>query len=322
MGGRILRQENVLARLENNFAWSATRGAMLSRCARQYYWSYYGSWGGWERWAERKCRQAYLLKKLSNRHSWAGHLVHDVICRVLGDVRAGRKYDAQALMLGAHEAMQSDWRHSKKGPRTKKGSRGFWGLLEHEYREPLPRAEWSALWRATKACLEAFFSSGLVDSFGKLSPDEWLELDTAASEGPPSWELDGVRIYAIPDVVVLEGGVPVVYDWKTGKPKPEDRRQVLGYALYLEHRYSIRPTAVVAKAVYLADGARQDVFSTSQESLNTHMARLRQEIATGRKLLADVERNTPLPIGAFKQTEYGAACRSCPFRRLCGRGAK
>ena len=65
--------------LENNFTWSSSRDGTFQRCARQYWWQYYGSWGGWDRSAPSEAREAYVLKNLATRWAWVGTAVHETI---------------------------------------------------------------------------------------------------------------------------------------------------------------------------------------------------------------------------------------------------
>src|SRR5687767_12542950 len=59
------------------FSWSASRDAMLERCARQYYLNYYGS---------RRVREAkddlvsavWWLKQISTHDAWIGTVVHEI----------------------------------------------------------------------------------------------------------------------------------------------------------------------------------------------------------------------------------------------------
>ena len=60
-----------MAELKNKLTWSASRHGTFSYCKRQYWWGYYGSWGGWNRDAPAQAREAYMLKNLAKRKSKA-----------------------------------------------------------------------------------------------------------------------------------------------------------------------------------------------------------------------------------------------------------
>src|SRR4051794_9618888 len=80
-------------KITNDFSWSKSRHEKFSECLRAYYFQYYGSWGGWEQDAPKGVRNLYILKKLNNRYTWAGSVVHDAVKRALDAVRQGRLLD-------------------------------------------------------------------------------------------------------------------------------------------------------------------------------------------------------------------------------------
>ena len=65
--------------IRNEFFWSKSRDEVFQTCPRQYFFNYYGYWGGWEKIAPERTRQIYILKKLKNRQMWLGEKVHDCI---------------------------------------------------------------------------------------------------------------------------------------------------------------------------------------------------------------------------------------------------
>ena len=73
----------------NKFSWSVSRDDTFLNCPRQYYFNYYGYWGGWEIDAPDRVRRIYVLKKIKNRAMWAGQVVHDCIARSLQNISRG-----------------------------------------------------------------------------------------------------------------------------------------------------------------------------------------------------------------------------------------
>ena len=51
-----------MTELTNEFSWSKSRDEIFQTCPRQYYFNYYGYWGGWQKDAPERIRQIYLLK--------------------------------------------------------------------------------------------------------------------------------------------------------------------------------------------------------------------------------------------------------------------
>ena len=75
--------------IRNEFSWSKSRDEVFQTCPRQYYFNYYGYWGGWEKGAPDRIRQIYILKNLTNRYMWAGGKVHDCIKHTLMNLQRG-----------------------------------------------------------------------------------------------------------------------------------------------------------------------------------------------------------------------------------------
>ncbi len=305
--------------LTNDFSWSKSRHEKFSECLRSYYLYYYGSWGGWEAEAPKEKRELYVLKKLNNRYSWAGTVVHESIRDVLLDWRAGRTVDPAAVEARARRQMQDDFRHSqKKAYWTQKYRKGFTGLVEHEYAEPVTDEAWKQNWETVRAALAWFFSSRWPGLAHSLKPAQWLEVDAGFDFS--SFTMDGVKMFAIPDFAYVdEAGVPVVVDWKTGKARDGYDDQVLGYALYVSQRYKLPMEKVRASLVYLNEGLEQDV-QVDLAALDSFKQRFAESVAKMRALLKDPATNTPQEASAFPMTDNVAMCVRCAFRRPCGRG--
>ncbi|MCI0573562.1 MAG: PD-(D/E)XK nuclease family protein [Myxococcaceae bacterium] len=305
-------------KLVNEFSWSKSRHEKLSECLRAYYFHYYASWGGWERDAAPRVRQLYLLKKLTNRHAWAGTVVHDAIRDALLDVRAGRPLDEARILSRAHALMRADFKHSRaKGYWREKTRKEFTGLVEHEYDEPVPAESWKGAWTTVEQALGWFFRSRWVELARSLKPEQWLEVDAGFESG--IFFLDGVKVFAVPDFAYLDAdGHPVVVDWKTGQVRDGYDEQVLGYALYLSHRYRLPVEQVEARLVYVNSGEEVPV-RVDPAALAAFRAHFTRSVERMRGLLADVTANEAGPEEQFPPTNELRTCARCNFRRLCGR---
>jgi hypothetical protein len=304
--------------LTNDFSWSKSRHEKFSECLRAYYLYYYGSWGGWEAEAPKELRELYVLKKLSNRYTWAGSAVHESLRDVLLDWRAGRTVDPAAVEARARRQMQDDFQHSrKKAYWTQKYRKGFTGLVEHEYTEAVADEAWKQNWETVRAALSWFFSSRWPALAHSLKPTQWLEVDAGFDFS--SFTLEGVKMFAIPDFAYVdEAGAPVVVDWKTGKAREGSDDQVLGYALYVAQRYKLPMEKVRTSLVYLNEGLEHEV-RVDLAALESFKQRFAESVARMRGMLKDVATNTPQEATAFPMTENLSACVRCAFRRPCGR---
>src|SRR5690606_29772166 len=205
----------LMAALENRFSWSKSRHEKFEACLRQYYYQYYGSWGGWERDAPPEVRELYILKKLTNRHAWSGTAVHDAIRRILTLLRDGAEIDPERIVATVRASMRAQFRESRQGA---DGCRKAFGLREHEYAAEVAAEEWCASWGLDERCLPAFFRSRWVDLAGSLPHEAWPPIDELAS-----FLYRGVPVFAAPDFAFRAGGGVVLVDWKTGKAREADR---------------------------------------------------------------------------------------------------
>lgn len=295
--------------LKNEFSWSKSRHAKLEECPRQYYYQYYGSWGGWEWDADPAVRELYILKKLTTRPAWAGSTVHDAVKQVLTVLRdGGLPPDLPRVIDATHRRMQAQFRESRD--RLYRVRKAF-GLVEHEYEEPVSDQDWKDNWEAVKACLEAFFGSRWLTLAASLPRERWLPIDELGS-----FRFEGTKIFAAPDFAyrTADGGA-VVVDWKTGQQRESDREQLLGYAMFARDTWDVPLEKLECRVVYLPSAAEDEVRVDAPE-VEAFSARMRTSIERMKSLLDDPAENTAR-LDRFPATGDERACRRCPFRRPC-----
>lgn len=297
--------------LVNEFSWSKSRHGKFEECRRLYWFHYYGSWGGWEAGAAPEVREAYVLKNLSSRQQWAGKVVHDVIAHALTLARAGSPPPLEQLVERAHKQMREDFRRSRAGEYRARPKRVV-GLVEHELGLPVGDEEWKANWENAAACLRRFYASSWLARARELRAGEWLPIDEI-----DSFLLEGVKVFAGPDFAFRDAGSTVLVDWKTGRPREEDKEQVKGYALFAAAKWSATPEQVVARLVYLGSGEEVDV-NVAPDALEHFREFFRGSVAQMKQLLRDPARNVAARED-FQPTEDPSRCRGCSFQRLCGR---
>ena len=104
-----------MSTFKNEFSWSISRDRVFQTCPRQYYFNYYGYWGGWEINAPQRVRQIYVLKKLINRYMWAGAKVHDCIERTLTNLQRGISVlDVDQIVDITLNQMREEFRSSRE----------------------------------------------------------------------------------------------------------------------------------------------------------------------------------------------------------------
>ena len=249
-----------MAKLENRLTWSKSRAETFEHCLRKYWWTYYGSWGGWAFDAPQEARDAYVLKNLHSRWTWVGDVVHgaieDVLRRVQGggprgelDLGGGEALDAESEVLRVTARMRSEFRDSREG-RYRADPKRVMGLVEYEYAAPVPDAEWKEMNRRAVEGVRRFLSSEIFATIRATDPATWLPFETL-----DSFEFEGTPVWAALDFARRTPEGAEVYDWKTGDDRVEENRlQLVCYALYVEAKHAVPAERVVCRLFYVNSG--------------------------------------------------------------------
>jgi hypothetical protein len=307
-----------MAALQNEFSWSKSRHEKLVDCPRAYFNAYYGSWGGWEAAHGTPVRELYVLKKLSSRWQWAGSAVHGALKQMLNAARAtGSFWPVEKLVDRARQKARAEWASSREKAYWREASR-IVGLVEHEYGEPVPDADWKRLFEAVvEGGLRAFHASETLEAIRATPRDRWLTVDEL-----DSWDFEGTKIWVAVDFAYRDAdGRVQVLDWKTGKERGVDHTQVGIYSLYAQRKWQVPADGVVGGLVYLvAPGGVAERVSVAADpaALAACQDEMRSSIASMKAALLDPARNVAVE-GAFPQSEARESCRRCAFRRPCGR---
>lgn len=301
-----------------------SRDSTFRYCQRQYWWTYYGSWGGWNRDADPETRTAYVLKNLSNRWAWVGSVVHSTIEDLLVKTKAAGTEGMLAFerppvsveqqLEALTERMRSEWSGSRDGDYWRNPKRNV-GLIEHEYREDVPPSEWQAMNKRARSALRSFLESDAYQRIRRSTPSRWLPIEKL-----DSFDFEGTGIWVVLDFALEREDAGIeIYDWKTGEVKPDsDRTQLAIYAQYLHAARGTDPGQVTTHLVYLGQTAREFTFQVSEDELKSARGVMRASIAGMRTRLRDPERNDAARED-FPLTDELEKCRACAFRRLCGR---
>lgn len=147
-----------MAELVNRFSYSLSQGSQFRTCERQYWFSRYGSWGGWEREASPLAREAYRLKKLTNRYLWTGNRVHEAIRETLEVFRSGAQPDPGDVREQLLKRLREDFRGSRDHPRKTPGPKNKVLLLEHEDPDSaVSDQQWKSVVERALSAIDGFF---------------------------------------------------------------------------------------------------------------------------------------------------------------------
>lgn len=225
--------------LRNEFSWSKSRDEVFRTCPRQYYFNYYGYWGGWEKKAPARTRQIYILKNLKNRYIWAGEKVHECIKHTIENLQRGISIlDVDEIVSITINKMREEFRSSREKryrmrPKT-------CALFEHEYEMDISNTQWKKTADDVETCLRNFYSSEIFSMLKQLPLQNWLEVEDFSF-----FFMDGRKIWAVIDCSFrTEDGIAIV-DWKTGRGTTSDvSLQLSCHAMYLTQKWRIRPEKI------------------------------------------------------------------------------
>lgn len=301
-----------MSTLMNEFSWSHSRHQIFQTCLKRYFFAYYGAWRGWEDSAPAPTRDLYILKRLSTRQQWAGHHVHSAIETLVKQARqdAARAAVAEPRQI---ELMRREFCDSRAGAYRQNPVRTP-ALFEHEYQLNVSPEEWKATVERVSTAIRGFLASDLWQQLQTLPNDAVLAVERRAH-----FILDGLKVHAVPDLVIRRDGGVVIYDWKTGiSPLTEHRLQLGIYALLAMERWTADPAEIETVAYNPLTG-QQESFRFSADDLETLRDFIRDSADEMLFPLEVPEQNLAGDGTHFDCTDSPAPCPTCPFLRVCPR---
>ncbi len=294
--------------LKNEFSWSPSRDKAYADCPRAYWYRHYGSWGGWERKAPAEARLAYRLKKITSLAAWAGNVVHAVIEQTLQ--RLARNADKgvpafEELRELSRQILIKQWFESEDRAWEEKPKR-FCNLLEHYYGHEITREKRNQIRDKVFRCLQAWHRSEVLREIMEQR-GSWEYLEDLISIN-----ICGVKVYVKPDFALRNDGRLIIYDWKTGKQRPEDDLQVTIYALLGQQFFNCSNTEVV---LFYLDGGQVVRRTPSREEKNDAMEHIRASAGRLLMLAGDTENSVPKERCPMRVT---SRCEKwCEYYELC-----
>ncbi len=297
--------------LRNEFSWSKTRDEVFQICPRQYYFRYYGHWGGWDQDAPERTRQIYILRNLKNRYMWAGEKVHECIQHTLRNLQRGIPIlDVDRIVSITLNRMREEFRSSRERrylihPKT-------CALFEHEYEAEVDDAEWKRVAESVEACLRNFYGSEVFSMLRELPREKWLEVENFSS-----FYLEGIKVWAVIDCSFRTDDGATIIDWKTGRgPESDISLQLACYGMYAVNQWGFDAEQVkLVEYNLLTDQIAE--FSISPGEIENARAYIRGSVADMQSLLIEIEKNVPKPEGFFEKVKDEKIRNRCNFRKVC-----
>lgn len=298
-------------KFRNEFTWSVSRDDTFLTCPRQYWFNYYGFWGGWQYDAPERVRRIYVLKQIRNRAIWAGQVVHDCIKRSLDNISRGIPVlPVEEILAITRDRMRRDFRNSRSGSYWQNPKTNC-GLYEHEYNIEVSDAEWREIAARVDTCLGNFYRSESYRTLGRIPRRDFLEIERFSG-----FELDGERVVIKLDCATRHGDRIAVWDWKTGQREQTGLSfQMACYAYYASNAYRVPVHHVITRRFELL---RDELIEESigEAALEELLTYIRGSIRDMKALLDDPDRNVATEE-RFAKVEKREVCYRCNFLNVC-----
>lgn len=300
--------------LKNEFSWSVSRAQLFQSCQRAYYFSYYGSWNGWDRNAPERVRQLYILKNVKTMPLWAGAVVHDLIKDALERfVRTGVLPAAAELQGLARERLRAGWVEATGRQWLDQPKKTNLFELYYGNGKTLPKELTDSIRERVYTALEAFATSAAVRHFLQVPVSGWKPIDTL-----DTFFINEHKVWCAIDFAFTDAeGVLHIVDWKTGGENKASLRQQLGcYALFALEKWGGTLEKMALHGIFLNDGGRRSDYSLDAELLVSVKDQILLSVQAMRARLRDKEENVA-EEDDFPQCGNAEVCSHCPFREVC-----
>ena len=297
---------------KNDFSWSFSRHNTFNTCKRKYYYSYYGSWGGWNKDAEELSQKLYMLNKMTSLPMLAGSIVHDEVERTLKTLRYGRNADQNKSRDNVIKNFKQSWNQSKNkewedSPKWKTN------LFEHYYDQKPSDENLLDLRDLMLDSIDGFFASDSYRFIQTMSDSQWL-----AIEDLDSFDMHGAKLWVKLDFAIRHGERVYIYDWKTGRVVKENEVQLAVYAIYAQQKWDIDLKLIRLFDVYLNQQLPVKVKPTDR-LISSSSDFIKTSIDEMKDLLVDKENNQAeiefFPIVSEDRESY--PCSYCSFQTVC-----
>ncbi len=309
-----------MAIFENEFSWSFSRHSLFQECSRAYFFSYYGSWGGWQRSADPEKRELYIQKKLTSRAMWTGTLVHDAAEIAVRQLKSGAICDLDDLAKKALIRARREVAESERGANRRSPSK-FTGFREHYYNDEVSQDEWNATLAEIERQIVGLSECPSYKRIEALCLNEGTPEKVVEIEELVKILIDGVPVWVRLDALLMgRNDEYVVLDWKTGKAHVDDviAAQLGVYGLYCVLHHGAREDRIVAMHANLRTNSQAKHTINAETMVETRRLirdsaeRMLSVLRDRDKNIADIEDFPPLPEGSSR-------CTWCSFRRTCDR---
>jgi hypothetical protein len=249
-----------------------------------------------------------------------GNAVELAVIWALRRVQRGEPVAAEdAYKQAAKPFLNRRWLESRK-KLWKESPKKFCCLHEHYYPLHHKTSEQDMILRMTeqvKTCISHFIDN-TAPRLKDVPPGCELPIARMSNGDPESLELDGIKVYAIPDYAYKIDGEIHIHDWKSGKPKPFHEEQMALYGVWASLKHGGIAGHIHAHLEYLLTGETRSAVLGESDAGFVRDAITRSAREMAEYLVdCDIARNVPLPVEDWEMSADRDICRRCNFYELC-----
>ncbi|MDP2307640.1 MAG: PD-(D/E)XK nuclease family protein [Pseudomonadota bacterium] len=303
-----------MADLINELVWSHSRSRTFAACPRAYWYTYYGSWGGWSRDVPAPIRDAYVQKKLTTRAMWIGTVVHGAAEEGIRRIVGQRPLDLEAAVRTTLTRARNDIEGSRTGDWLQRAAKRT-GFREHYYGEPVDPSAWEAAIAEIERQVRGLYENRIFRRIGQV-PGRVMEVEELRR-----FRVGSTEVYAALDVLMADGnGGVVIIDWKTGEAHSNDEiaAQLGVYGIYATQELGVPTDRVKAMHVNLRH-AVETTHAVGPAAIEAAREEIEAGVTQMREKLRDVPGNVAEREDYPMVPEGDSRCRWCSFRRSCAR---
>ena len=308
----------------NTFSLSISQMDKFQSCPRAYWFSRYGSWGGWMENAPERTKEIYRLKNLTGVYLWTGNRVHEAIQDILsGFQKTGHWPEEDVVIKDFLDKLRKDYRQSANATPGSPFQKGTVRLIEHDdpYRA-IDASTWKSVTDRAIFCVRGFFSSAALKEIRSAveeeGPEAIVRKDDVLETLPIQVDARTIPVYVTIDMLLKKDNHYLVVDWKTGKPKDENHeRQTALYAAFVVKKFETKPENVSFALSYLAfTPGILDKAHTDEKRIERVFGEVKDSARSILSCIDDPDEGVARE-DRFKAKPSRWKCAGCEYRRVC-----
>lgn len=284
---------------KREFSWSFSRYRLFKRCRLAYYFHYYASWGGWDKFSDDKTRKIYLLKNLKKFNNW----IEDIFRISISEALINQDYDSRHIKRKAFARLKNDFcelRNSSWKDDPKKIN-----LFEVYYKT----CDMSDIFPEAEKELDTLFAN-FAEKKPHISDIPYLNLKIIKK--PSSFNLEDVKVWCSPDILFENKNEIIVIGIFFRDPceSGEWAFKMAVDALYAESRWPGKRVEKISQFLHRYDYPNLDISRNIEEVRSIIQS-------SSSEMLKLTALDTEIKEEVFQATDKKDQCHLCLYKELC-----